>query len=269
MFVDSHCHLEMEEFDADRDAVMARAAASGVAYMLTVATEERYFSKAIEIARANERVYAAIGVHPHNAAGYSEALEKRIRGYLAHPKIVGYGEIGLDFYRNYSPKGAQMEAFERQIALAREARLPIIIHSRNARAETLEVLKRAAIEGHPTIIHCYSYDVDTARKVLDMGIFLSIPGTVTYKNSGLAEVLQHVPLERLLSETDAPFLAPSPHRGKRNEPANVLRVVEEIARIRRKDPEEIGAMLTETFTSLFLRRKVECSGEAPGLGPLP
>jgi len=269
MFVDSHCHLEMEEYDSDRNAVIARAAASGVSYMLTVATEERYFSKALEIARGNEGVYAAIGVHPHNAADYSEALEQRIRGYLDQPKVVGYGEIGLDFYRNYAPRDAQMEAFERQIALAREAGLPIIIHSRNARTETLDVLKRASIEGHPTIIHCYSYDVDTAKKLLDMGVFLSIPGTVTYKNSGLAEVLGHVPLERLLSETDAPFLTPSPHRGKRNEPANVVRIVEEIAAIRRKDPEEIGAMLTKTFTSLFLRGKTTGPAEDAGLGPSP
>ena len=267
MFVDSHCHLEMEEYDSDRDAVIARAAAADVSYMLTVATEERYFSKAVEIARANEGVYAAIGVHPHNAADYSEALEKRIRRYLDHPKIVGYGEIGLDFYRNYAPRDAQMEAFERQIALAREAGLPIIIHSRNARAETLEVLKRASIVGHPTIIHCYSYDVDTAKKLLEMGVFLSIPGTVTYKNSGLAGVLEHVPLERLLSETDAPFLTPSPHRGKRNEPANVVRVVEEIAATRKKDPEEVGTLLTETFTSLFLKWKRKAPAEDAGLGP--
>lgn len=269
MFVDSHCHLEMEEYDGDRDAVIARAAAADVSYMLTVATEERYFSKAVDIARANEGVYAAIGVHPHNAADYSEALEKRIRGYLDLPKVVGYGEIGLDFYRNYSPKDAQMEAFERQIALAREAGLPIIIHSRNARSETLEVLRHASIEGHPTIIHCYSYDADTAKKVLDMGIFLSIPGTVTYKNSGLVQVLEHVPLERLLSETDAPFLTPSPHRGKRNEPAFVARVVEEIAAIRKKDPEEMGNILAETFTSLFLGRKRVAPGKDGGLGPSP
>ena len=267
MFVDSHCHLEMEEYDSDRDAVIARAVAAGVSYMLTVATEERYFSKALEIARANEGVYAAIGVHPHNAADYSEALEKRIRSYLDHPKIVGYGEIGLDFYRNYAPRDAQMDAFERQIALAREAGLPIIIHSRNARAETLGVLRSASIEGHPTIIHCYSYGVDTAKKLLDMGVFLSIPGTVTYKNSGLAGVLDHVPLERLLSETDAPFLTPSPHRGKRNEPANVVRIVEEIAATRKKDPEEVGMLLTKTFTSLFLKRKRKAPTEDAGLGP--
>jgi len=267
MFVDSHCHLEMEEYDGDREAVLGRARDAGVSYMLTVATEERYFSKALEIAEGHPSVYAALGIHPHNAGAYSDALEERIRGYLPHPKVVGYGEVGLDFYRNYAPRKAQMEAFRRQIPLARASGLPLIIHSRNTRAETLQVLKEAAI--HPIIIHCYSYDLDTARKLLDLGAFLSIPGTVTYRKSGLAEVLRYVPTERLLSETDAPFLAPEPHRGRRNEPAYVCRVVEEIAAIKGSALEDISALLAGTFASLFLDRKERRSRGAAGKGPLP
>ncbi len=269
MFVDSHCHLEMEEYDADRDAVIGRAVEGGVSCMLTVATEERYFSRAIGIAETHDCVYAALGIHPHNAADYSDALEERIRGYLSHPRIVGYGEIGLDFYRDYAPRTAQVEAFRRQIAWAREAGLPNIIHSRNARAETLEVLKGERVEGYPTIIHCYSYDLDTARKVLDMGVFLSIPGTVTYRNSGLPEVLRYVPLDRLLSETDAPFLSPQPHRGKRNEPAFVKRIVEEIAAIKQQASDEVAALLTGTFTSLFLKGVEGGSYDAAVQEPLP
>jgi TatD DNase family protein len=252
MFVDSHCHLELEEYDDDRAAVVGRALDAGVSWMLTVGTEERYFPKVIEISEANPRVFGAIGIHPHNAADYSDALEERIKGYLAHPGIVGYGEIGLDFYRDYAPRDAQTRAFGRQIEIARAANLPIIIHSRNARDETLDILKNAGLRDHKTVIHCYSYDLDTARKMLDLGFFLSIPGTVTYKNSALGEVIHYVPVDRLLSETDAPFLTPRPNRGKRNEPAFVKLVAEEIARIKETAVEEVAPVLAETFRRIFL-----------------
>jgi TatD DNase family protein len=252
MFVDSHCHLELEEYDDDRSAVIGRALATGVSWILTVGTGERYFPKVIEIAEANPRIYGAVGIHPHNAADYSDGLEERIRGYLNHPRIVGYGEIGLDFYRDYAPRDVQARAFRRQIEVAREAGLPIIIHSRNAKEETLNILKEAGLEDYKTIIHCYSYDLDTARKMLDMGFFLSVPGTVTYKNSGLAEVVRYVPLDRLLSETDAPFLTPQPNRGERNEPANVGLVAAEIARIKQKPMEEVVPLLADTFARIFL-----------------
>lgn len=252
MFVDSHCHLELEEYDADRSDVVSRALDAGVSPILTVATEERYFPKVIEIVEAHPQIFGALGIHPHSSADYSDALEARIRPYLNHPKIVGYGEIGLDFYRDYAPRDVQVAAFERQIEMARSAGLPIIIHSRNAREETLGILEDARLEDHKTVIHCYSYDLDTARKMLDLGFFLSIPGTVTYKNSGLADVVRYVPADRLLSETDAPFLSPQPKRGKRNEPAFVRIVAEEMARIKQMDIEELGAIIAETFTGIFL-----------------
>jgi TatD DNase family protein len=252
MFIDSHCHLELEEYDQDRDRVIARACEEGISQMLTVGTEVRYFAKVIEIVETYPTVYGAIGVHPHNAEAYSDEIEDLIKRFLSHPKIVGYGEIGLDFYRDYSPRRMQMEAFRRQIGVARTAGLPVIIHSRNAREETLGVLKEARLDGYKTIIHCYSYDLETARKFLDMGMYLSIPGTITYKNSGLAEVVRSAPLERLLSETDAPFLAPLPHRGKRNEPAYVRIVVEEIARIKGITVQEASAVLAGNFAGLFL-----------------
>jgi TatD DNase family protein len=251
MFVDSHCHLELEEYDDDRSAVIERALADGVSLMLTVGTEERYFSKVTEIVEAYEHVFGAVGIHPHNAADYSDALEERIKGYLAHPKIVGYGEIGLDFYRDHAPHDVQIAAFERQIEIARGAALPLIIHSRNAREETLDILKNARLEGHKTVIHCYSYDLDTARKMLDLGFFLSVPGTVTYKNSTLGDVVRYVPFDRLLSETDSPFLSPQPKRGRRNEPANVCLVAREIARIKETTVEETAPLLADTFSRVF------------------
>ncbi len=254
MFVDSHCHLEMEEYDRDRASVIGRAVKDGISYMLTVGTEEKYFSRVLEIVETYEIVYGAIGVHPHNATQYSDALETRIRGHLKHAKIVGYGEIGLDFFRNHSPRDAQIAAFRRQITLAREAGLPIVIHSRNAEEETLAILKESRLDGHKTIIHCYSYGIDTARKFLDMGFYLSIPGTITYKNARLADVIKFAPLDRILSETDAPFLTPEPKRGKRNEPVFVKWVVEEIARIKGIPVEETASLIATTFRRVFLEQ---------------
>jgi len=252
MFVDSHCHLEMEEYDGDRRAVIDRATRQGVSCMLTVGTEARYFPKVIEVIEAHPNVYGGVGIHPHNAKDYSEETEEAIRGCLGHPKIIGYGEIGLDFYRNYSLRETQLRVFRRQIELAVAARLPVIVHSRNAKEETLEILKGTHLGDRKTVIHCYSYDLETAKKLLDMGMYLSIPGTVTYKKTGLVPLVRYVPLDRLLSETDAPFLTPEPKRGSRNEPALVKLVVEEIARIKAKPVEEVAQVIAGTFHAIFL-----------------
>jgi TatD DNase family protein len=251
MLVDAHCHLELEDYDGDRGKVIDRAAAAGVSCMVTVGTEVRYFEKVVSIIEKDDRIYGAVGVHPHNAKDYSPEVEKTIKGYLGHPRVIAYGEIGLDFYRNHSPAPLQVDAFRRQIALAREAGLPVIIHSRNAKRETLDIVSDA-LRGHTTVIHCYSYDVETAGKLLDMGIYLSIPGTITYPNNGLGKVVRYAPLDRLLSETDAPFLPPTPERGKRNEPAFVGRVVAEIAALKSKTVEETAAVIMGTFRSVFL-----------------
>jgi TatD DNase family protein len=252
MFSDSHCHLEMEEYDDDRASVVDRACDADLSYILTVGTEERYFDKVVEIIDHNDAIYGAVGIHPHNAATYSDKTEDVLRRFLSHPKIVGCGEIGLDFFRDYAPRERQLEVFSRQIDVARAAGLPIIVHSRNARQETLEALQAAKLDGYPVVIHCYSYDLETAMSLVAMGAYLSIPGTVTYKNSGLADVVKQVPIERLLSETDAPFLTPQPKRGKRNEPAFVRLTVEEMARIRNMETDELAKALTANFVRLFL-----------------
>jgi len=252
MFVDSHCHLEMEEYVDDRQAVIDRAARGGVSCMVTVGTEIRYFGKVLEIIERDARVYGALGTHPHNAKDYSSEIEEKTRGYLRHPRVIACGEIGLDFYRNLSPAALQIEAFRRQIALAVEEGLPVIIHSRNAKEKTLEILRETLNNGPRTVVHCYSYDLATAKKLLDMGMYLSIPGTVTYRNTGLAKVVRYVPLDRLLSETDAPFLAPASERGRRNEPAFVKHVVREIALLKGKTAEETASVLMETFKAVFL-----------------
>lgn len=255
MFVDSHCHLEMEEYDKDRQRVIDRAAADRITYMVTVGTDPTYFPRVVEMIDKHPHVYGAVGIHPHNASSYSADVERAVKDHLQHPKIVAYGEIGLDFYRNHSPHDVQIKVFRRQIELGREAGLPIVIHSRDARDETLKIMREMGLHEHPTVIHCYSYDLDTAKELLDMGMYLSIPGTVTYKNSLLPGIVAHAPLDRLLSETDAPFLSPQPHRGKRNEPAMVRLVVEEIARIRQARVDEVASQLMATFKNLFLNHK--------------
>ncbi len=260
MFVDSHCHLEMEEYDEDREAVIDRASSAGISTMLTVGTEVRYFPRVVEIIEANPHIYGAVGIHPHNAKDYSPEVEEAVRRYLKHPKVVGCGEIGLDFYRDYSPRDLQIEAFRRQIELARLAGLPVIIHSRNARQETLEVVKEAHRQVPKTVVHCYSYDLDTAKKLLDMGIYLSIPGTVTYPGTKLAKIIAYAPLDRLLSETDSPFLAPVPKRGRRNEPAFVKLVVERMAQILARPVEDVASALADTFKAVFLSDKKKEGG---------
>jgi TatD DNase family protein len=255
MFIDSHCHLELEEFDKDRPGTIDRAMTHGLSHLITVATEEKYFPRLVEIIESNLAVYGAIGLHPHNAASYSDVFEKKVQRLLAHPKIVGYGEIGLDFYRNHSPHEVQTRVFRRQLEVAIDSQLPVIIHSRDARDETLRIVREMGLSSHPFVFHCYSYDVATAEEIVALGGYLSIPGTVTYKNASVPDVVDRIPLDRVLSETDAPFLAPIPYRGKRNEPAYVTLVVKEIARIKRMEVAHVASVIKQNFFELFKKIK--------------
>ncbi len=254
MFVDSHCHLEMESFDNDLDQVIQKCADEGLEYILTVGTHEPYFGKVRYLIDRYPFIYGAIGIHPHNAKDLNGLLEKKIREAARHPKIVGYGEVGLDLFKNHSPKEVQKKAFVTQLALAQDMGLPIIVHSREARQETLDILKS---EYRGTgVIHCYSYDLATAKKFLEMGFFISVPGTITYKAAAnLKDVVRYVPLERLLAETDAPFLTPAPHRGKRNAPYYVKITIETMARTRGIETGEIAMIMRDNFTGLFLNNK--------------
>jgi TatD DNase family protein len=254
MFVDAHCHLEMESFDEDRDEIVSKSLAEGLVYMLTVGTEARYFDKVLELVDRYPAIYGAIGIHPHNSKDFTDEIAGRMKGFLAHQKIVAYGEIGLDFYRDYAPRKTQTEAFRRQVDLALSAGLPVIIHSRDAREETIAVLEEFGKDRWEGVIHCYSYDLETARRFLDMGFHLSIPGTITYKNAGqLPMVVEYVPVDRLLSETDAPFLTPLPYRGKRNVPHMVKLTVSRMAEIKSMPVEDLATFLYRNFVKLFFR----------------
>jgi TatD DNase family protein len=267
MFIDSHCHLEMEAFEQDRNRVIEKSAEEGLDYILTVGTEERYFEKVVGIIEKYDNIYGAIGIHPHNSSDYNTLTEKTIYQYLTHKKIVAYGEIGLDFFRNYSPRDTQIKVFKDQLMAAKSFNIPVIIHSRHARDETLSILQETYHGSASGVIHCYSYDLDTAKKLLDMGFYISIPGTITYTNTQKAtEVVKNIPMDRLLAETDAPFLTPVPQRGKRNEPHFVKYTIARLAQIKNKDIEEVAVSIRDNFVRLFLGQKDVSDGLAGGAG---
>ncbi len=246
----------MESFSKDRDQIIKKSADEGLKYILTVGTEERYFGKVAEIVNGNPMVYGAIGIHPHNSKDFNKNVAETIRVSLKQRKFVGYGEIGLDFFKNYSPRDAQIKAFREQLAQAADEGLPIIVHSRNARTETLQILGEMYRKGSGGVIHCYSYDLETAKRLLDMGFYISIPGTITYRNAEeIAKVAGYIPDERILAETDAPFLTPHPHRGKRNVPYFVKLTIRRIAEIRRQETEALAAKMCENFVRLFLNNQ--------------
>jgi TatD DNase family protein len=252
MLIDSHSHLEMPAFKGDLEQVIQRAKASGVEYIFTVGTEKKDWMRALEIAHSNPSVYAILGVHPHNAKEIDEEIYPTLRKLCRDEKVRAYGEIGLDFYRNLSPRDVQVKRFQEQIVLAKELRLPIVVHDREAHEETLEVLKSEKAEECGGIIHCFSGDYEMARECIEMGFYISIPGTITFKNAaGFQEIIKRLPLESLLIETDAPFLAPVPFRGKRNEPSYVRYTAEKVAEIKKVSFEKVAEATTENALRVY------------------
>lgn len=251
MLIDSHAHLDMDDFDADREAVIRRAAQGGVACIVTIGIDLASSRKAIEIAKKYRFIYATVGYHPHNAdeAG-AEDLEK-LRVLASEPKVVAWGEIGLDFFRRHSPPEKQLKAFERQLDIASEHGLPVIIHDRDAHADLLRILKsrKRQFQG---VIHCFSGNYDLAMALIELGFCISLPGTVTYKNAlDTRDVAGRIPLERLLVETDCPYLTPAPFRGKRNEPLYVKHTAEKIAQLRQMDFEALAQATSANTIRLF------------------
>ncbi|MDI6777449.1 MAG: TatD family hydrolase [Syntrophales bacterium] len=250
MFIDSHIHLTMDAFDRDRDEIIRRAKEAGVDLMVTVGTTLDDSREAISLAGQYEAVYATIGIHPHDVKDIVNLTYDSLRELAKMDKVVAYGEIGLDFVRNLSPKEVQIKRFGEQLELAGELRLPIIIHDRNAHREMLEMLKGWRERGG--VFHCFSGDYDMAKRCLDMGFYISIPGTVTFENAvRLQEVTGLIPLTGLLLETDAPYLSPHPHRGERNEPAYIVHTAGRIAEIKGLSLEEVGKVTSQNARALF------------------
>jgi TatD DNase family protein len=242
----------MPDFKKDLEEVIQRAEASGVRYIFTVGTEKKDWKRTLEIVNSHPSIYAILGVHPHNAKEIDHETYPTLRQLCRQEKVKAYGEIGLDFFRNLSPRDVQLKRFREQIGLAKELRLPIVVHDREAHHETLEVLKSEKAEECGGIIHCFSGDYEMAKACMNLGFFISVPGSITYKNSeDYRETIKRIPLESLLIETDAPFLTPVPFRGKRNEPSYVRYTAQKVAEIKKVPFEKVAEVTTENALRVY------------------
>jgi TatD DNase family protein len=254
--VDSHCHVGESAFDDDRDAVLARAAAVGVATIVCVGATGPVATNAPALALAGERggvrVAVSVGIHPHDASSADDAALATLAGMTAAPGVVAVGETGLDYYYEHSPRDAQRAAFAATIALARKVGLPLVVHVRDAHREAAEILARDGADAGGGVIHCFTGTWDEARPYLDLGFHISVAGIVTFRNAEpLRDAVRNIPLDRLLVETDSPFLAPIPHRGRRNEPAHVRVVAEAVAQTRSEPFEKVAEATTANALRLF------------------
>ena len=251
MLVDSHTHIQLSQFDRDRYDVLQRAKSAGIEQILVIGFDLKTSQQAVELAMNTENLWATVGMHPHDAKDLTNTAMDTFRRLADHPKVIALGEMGLDYYRDLSPRSIQKTAFEQQLDLAEEFDMPIIVHNREAYHDILPILRsrKGRIVG---VLHCFSGDIDIMKQTLDIGFYIGIGGPVTYKKSDdLQTVAKQVPANRLLIETDCPWLAPQFRRGKRNEPSYVISVVERIAELRGMPTEEIGQITTQNFVTLF------------------
>jgi TatD DNase family protein len=249
---DTHAHLHFPEFDADRAEMMARARQAGVTHMLTIGTEVPTSRAAVALAASEPGVWAAVGVHPHDAAEADADVLTEIERLAGGPRVVAVGEIGLDFFRNLSPREAQERVFRHCIGLARRVRKPVVVHCRDAHAEVLAILAEERVSEAGGIMHCFSGDVAIARCCLDLGLLISLAGPVTYPNArALPEVARFVPADRLVIETDCPFLPPQGYRGKRNEPAYLALTAARVAELRGEPLEDFARRASDNARRLL------------------
>lgn len=253
MLVDSHCHLDFPDFADERDAVIARAGEAGVGLIVTISTRVRRFPDILAIAEAYENVFCTVGTHPHNAGEETDVTAQELIRLAGHPKVVGIGEAGLDYHYDKAPRDLQASGFRTHIAAARETRLPLVIHARNADADIAAILEEETGKGaFPFILHCFSSGPELARKGVELGGYVSFSGILTFKKSDeLREIARQVPRDRLLVETDAPYLAPVPHRGKRNEPSFVAHTAAVLAETIGLGAEETAELTTANFLRVF------------------
>lgn len=252
-FVDTHCHLNHPDFEADLREVLRRAEGVGVTRVVCAAYDLQTSDLAVRLAEEHPAISAAVGIHPHDADTFTPEIERHIRDLSAgRPKVVAIGEAGLDYYRSLSPRDAQRDAFRRHILMAHELGLPLIIHSRDAHEDVVKILEEVGMPERGAVMHCFPGDPEFARRSLDLGCFLGIAGPVTFKNGqAIQEVAGWMPLDRMLLETDAPYLAPHPYRGKRNEPGFVPVIAAKIAELRGISSDELAAATTANAERLF------------------
>ena len=253
MLVDSHCHLDFPDFAAELDAVVARARAAGIGRMVTISTRVRRHAQVLAIAEKFPDVFCSVGTHPHHAHEELDIGAAELIAIAQHPKVVAIGEAGLDYHYDNSPRAAQEQGFRQHIAAARATGLPLVIHAREADADMARILKEESGKGtFPAVLHCFTGGRDLAFAAIELGHYVSFTGILTFKNSqGLRDIAAALPATRVLVETDAPYLAPLPHRGKRNEPAYVVETAKMLAETRGVSPDEIARATTENFFRLF------------------
>jgi TatD DNase family protein len=255
MLVDSHCHLDFPDFAEERAAVVQRALAAGVGRMVTISTRVKRFPGILEIAETHDEVYCSVGTHPHNAAEELDVTAEDLIRLAQHPKVVAIGEAGLDYHYDKSPRDAQAQGFRTHIAAARATGLPLVIHARSADEDMAAILEEETGKGaFPFILHCFSSGAELARAGVKLGGYVSFSGIVTFKNSqDIRDIAKEVPRDRLLVETDAPYLAPIPMRGKRNEPAYVAHTARVLGETIGVDAAEIARITTDNFFRLFTK----------------
>ncbi len=256
--IDTHCHFNFDDYDQDRDQVWADSHAVGVRRLIIPAVDRQTAHEGIALAEKYDGMYAAVGIHPNSTANFHEDMISQFRAMASHPKVISIGEIGLDYHWDKSPKAQQFRAFEAQLALARELELPVIIHNREADEDTLTILEKWAqnlpdsLKNRAGVLHSFSGDEMLAKRALAIGFYLGFTGPITYKNAAMMRrVASSTPLDRILVETDAPFLTPIPHRGKRNSPAYIPIMVDRLASLHNIQTDEMGRYTTENAVKLF------------------
>ncbi len=256
MLIDSHAHLDDARYDGDRDAVIARAREAGVEIFITIGCDLATSRSAVALAERYPFVYATVGVHPHEVKHIGDDWYEELRRLAQHSKVVGYGEIGLDYHYNYSPPKLQRERFREQVGIAKDLGLPLSIHSREAQEDTIAILREEKAGTVGGVFHCFTGDAWLAKDALDLGFYLSFSGVLTFQNATmLRDIAKTVPTNRLLVETDCPYLTPAPHRSKRNEPSFVTLVAEKLAEVRAEsealDVEQVGRITADNTRRLF------------------
>ncbi|KPL06489.1 hypothetical protein AMJ86_08350 [bacterium SM23_57] len=251
MLSDTHTHLDFPEFDTDRDTVIQRAIQSGVVLMINIGINIETSRQALEIANNHPKIFATAGFHPHNALEATADAMDQMEKLIQNPWVIAIGEVGLDYYRDLSPRSRQQEVFREMIDVAKRTELPLVIHTRNAHRDTLSILDDMGMPERGGVFHCFSGDLSFANEVLQRGFHVSFTGNITFKNSQLPRIAKEIPIQKILLETDCPFLAPIPHRGKRSEPVMVQAVAKTLADIHGMSVEKVGEICTLAARQLF------------------
>jgi TatD DNase family protein len=257
--IDSHCHLDSKVFDGRHDDLIREAQSAGVHTIINIGADLSSSVKSVELADRYSCVYATVGIHPHDATTLNDVAVERLRQLAAHPKVVAVGEIGLDYYRDMSPRPIQARAFRRQLELAIELKKPVVIHTREAMSDTMAIMREFAPRLEGAVFHCFPGDIADAGRVFELGFIISVGGVISYKNSGMSKVAAEVPLDRIMLETDAPYLTPVPHRGKNNHPAYLRLVAQKLAELRDVSEDEIERTTDHTCRKFY--RLVETFGD--------